>query len=70
MTSPPARTCSATAACTSLSERGIDLNLGYTGEAAHNFSGGKDKLTRTDQWVFGATLNLDKLWGCAAAPSR
>ena len=49
---------------TSLSERGIDLNLGYTGEAAHNFSGGKDKLTRyTDQWVFGATLNLDKLWG-------
>ena len=56
---------------TSLSERGIDLNLGYTGEAAHNFSGGKDKLTRyTDQWVFGATLNLDKLWAGAAAPSR
>ena len=26
---------------TSLSERGIDLNLGYTGEAAHNFSGGR-----------------------------
>jgi len=49
---------------TRLAERGVTLNLGYTGEAAHNFSGGQDKLTRyTDQWVFGATMDLDKLLG-------
>lgn len=49
---------------TSLAERGVTLNLGYTGEAAHNFSGGQDKMTRyTDQWVFGATMDLDKLLG-------
>lgn len=53
---------------TDLSARGIDFNFGYGGEAAHNFSGGTDRLTRyTDQWVFGATLNLDKLWGWRGA---
>ncbi|AJC23573.2 porin [Pandoraea pulmonicola] len=49
---------------TDLAERGITLNLGYTGEAAHNFSGGQEKLTRyTDQWVIGSTMDLDKLVG-------
>ena len=49
---------------THLAESGVTLNLGYTGEAAHNFSGGQDKLTRyTDQWVIGATMDLDKLLG-------
>ncbi|WP_246178510.1 carbohydrate porin [Pandoraea horticolens] len=49
---------------TDLAGRGITLNLGYTGEAAHNFSGGQDKLTRyTDQWVIGTTVDLDKLAG-------
>lgn len=49
---------------TRLAESGVTLNLGYTGEAAHNFSGGQDKLTRyTDQWVIGATMDLDKLLG-------
>lgn len=49
---------------TELAAQGITLNLGYTSEAAHNFSGGTDKLTRyTDQWVMGATMDLDKLLG-------
>ncbi len=49
---------------TRLAESGVTLNLGYTGEAAHNFSGGQDKLTRyTDQWVIGTTMDLDKLLG-------
>lgn len=49
---------------TRLADRGIDFNFGYTSEAAHNFSGGSKQLTRyTDQWNFGATLDLDKLWG-------
>lgn len=49
---------------TQLADRGISFNFGYTGEAAHNFRGGDKHLTRyTDQWNFGATLDLDKLWG-------
>lgn len=31
---------------TSLAEHGVTLNLGYTSEAAHNYSGGKKELTR------------------------
>lgn len=49
---------------TRLAEKGIGFNFGYGSETAHNFSGGTDHLTRyTDQWVFGTTLDLDKLWG-------
>ncbi|QAU24451.1 porin [Dyella sp. M7H15-1] len=49
---------------THLSDQGIDFNFGYTSELAHNFNGGTRHLTRyTDQWNFGATFDLDKLWG-------
>lgn len=49
---------------TRLAERGIDFNVGYGTELAHNVSGGTRHLTRyTDQWTFGTTLDLDKGWG-------
>jgi porin len=49
---------------TRLADEGIKFNLGYTSEIAHNTSGGTDNLTRySDQWQFGAVLDLDKLWG-------
>lgn len=47
-----------------LAARGVVFNLGYGSQLAHNVSGGTDRLTRyTDQWEFGATLDLDKRWG-------
>jgi porin len=47
-----------------LADHGIDFNVGYTSEAAHNVSGGARQLTRyTDQWQFGASFDLAKLWG-------
>lgn len=53
---------------THLAERGITFNLAYGGQAGHNFSGGTERLTRyTDQWVFAATLDLDRLWGWKGA---
>lgn len=49
---------------TRLTEKGITFDFGYTGEAAHNASGGTRQTTRyADQWSFGSTLDLDKLWG-------
>lgn len=49
---------------TRLADKGIRFDFGYTGEAAHNFSGGTRHTTRyADQWVLGSTLDLDKLWG-------
>ena len=49
---------------TRLAEKGIRFDFGYTGEAAHNASGGTRHTTRySDQWVFGSTFDLDKLWG-------
>lgn len=49
---------------TRLADQGVAFNLGYGSELAHNFSGGTEHLTRyADQWVFGTTLELDKLWG-------
>lgn len=49
---------------TRLAERGIAFDFGYTGEVAHNVSGGTRQTTRyADQWSFGSTLDLDKLWG-------
>jgi porin len=49
---------------TKLAEEGVTFNLGYGSEAAHNFTGGTDHLTRyTDQWVLGTALDLDKLMG-------
>ncbi|WP_322007609.1 carbohydrate porin [Paraburkholderia tropica] len=47
-----------------LSATGIDFDLSYTNEAAHNFSGGTQHLTRAAQQIAaGVTMNLDKLWG-------
>lgn len=49
---------------TRLADAGVTFDFGYTGEAAHNFAGGATQLTRyTDQWKFGAKLDLEKLWG-------
>jgi porin len=46
-----------------LAGQGVDFQFGYVAEVAHNFSGGTDHLTRyADQWLFGATLDLNKLW--------
>lgn len=51
---------------TRLEEQGVMFSIGYLSEVAHNFSGGTDHLTRyTDQWAFGTTLDLNKLWGWA-----
>ncbi|WP_049622667.1 carbohydrate porin [Frateuria defendens] len=49
---------------TRLADKGITFDFGYGFEAAHNFTGGTRHLTRyTDQWKFGSTLDLEKLWG-------
>lgn len=49
---------------TRLEGEGLSFNLGYGGQLAHNFSGGSEHLTRyADQWVFGVTADLNKLWG-------
>lgn len=47
-----------------LRERGVDFQLGYVSETASNLRGGVKEGTRyTDQWAFGATLDLDKILG-------
>lgn len=49
---------------TRLADEGYTFNFGYGSEAAHNFSGGDQHLTRyTDQYVLGAGFDLDKLMG-------
>jgi porin len=49
---------------TRLADEGITFDFGYGSEVAHNFNGGTQHLTRyTDQWKFGSTLDLEKLWG-------
>lgn len=56
---------------TRLADEGITFNLGYGGEAAHNFTGGTRSLTRyTDQWVGGVAADLGKLWGWQGATFR
>lgn len=53
---------------TRLAERGIGFDLGYDSQLAHNFSGGYREITRhADQWKFGATLDLETLWGWRGA---
>ncbi|MBV2181474.1 MAG: carbohydrate porin [Castellaniella sp.] len=53
---------------TSLADKGVAFNFGYGSEAAHNATGGTRSMTRyTDQWVFGTTLDLDKLIGWKGA---
>ena len=47
---------------TRLADDGVTFDFGYVSEAAHNFSGGDDHLTRyTDQWKLGAGFDLEKL---------
>ena len=47
---------------TRLANDGIDFNLGWTTESAANVQGGSQQGVRyTDQWTFGATLDLNKL---------
>src|SRR5258706_3884231 len=49
---------------TRLADRGIAFDFAYGSQVAHNVSGGTERLTRyADQWMFGTTLNLNKLWG-------
>lgn len=56
---------------TRLADEGVTFDLGYGGEAAHNFTGGTSSLTRyTDQWKGGVALDLDKLWGWHGATFR
>ncbi|WP_458068535.1 carbohydrate porin [Rhodanobacter sp. BL-MT-08] len=56
---------------TRLADEGVTFNLGYGGEAAHNFTGGTRSLTRyTDQWVGGVAADLGKLWGWQGATFR
>ncbi|HEY9130885.1 MAG TPA: carbohydrate porin [Dyella sp.] len=53
---------------TQLAQKGVRFDFGYGFEVAHNFTGGSRSLTRyTDQWKFGANLDLDKLWGWSGA---
>ena len=47
-----------------LLEKGIDFRFDYVSETATNVEGGDKELWRyADQWTFGATLDLQKLFG-------
>jgi porin len=53
---------------TRLYQQGVDFQLSYFAEPAGNVRGGTEKLIRSaDQFVAGATLDLDKLWGWRSA---
>ncbi len=48
---------------TRLHESGVDVQLGWTNETAHNSDGGERSLTRNaGQFVLGTTLDLERLW--------
>ena len=47
-----------------LADEGVTFDAGYVNEVAHNVTGGTRRLTRVaDQWMFGASFDLDTLWG-------
>jgi porin len=47
-----------------LRQQGLELSVGWTTESAFNARGGDRQIVRyTDQWAFGATLDLDRLLG-------
>lgn len=47
-----------------LRDRGLDLQLGYTGEFVFNATGGiRQEAAHADQYVAGATLDLERLAG-------
>src|SRR5258708_5654491 len=49
---------------THLQQKGLDFQIGYVSETAYNAGGGSGQGTRyTDQWAFGATLDLQRLVG-------
>jgi porin len=53
---------------TALQQQGIDFQLGYASELAYNATGGiRQEATNADQYVAGATFNLDRLFGLHAA---
>lgn len=53
---------------TRLEQEGITFNFGYGSQLAHNFSGGSERLTRyADQWTFGVSADLSRLWGWSGA---
>ncbi|MDM0028852.1 carbohydrate porin [Variovorax saccharolyticus] len=53
---------------TRLEDQGVRLSFEYGSQVAHNFSGGSDRLTRyADQWMFQATVDMQKRWGWKGA---
>lgn len=45
---------------TDLAKKGVFLFFDYDGQAVHNIAGGRRSITRlANQWIFGASLNLD-----------
>jgi porin len=53
---------------TRLRDKGIDFQFGYTSEFAYNATGGiEGKAAYADQYVFGVTLDLDRLLSIPAA---
>ncbi len=53
---------------TRLHESGVDFQLGWTNETAHNGTGGERSLTRSaGQFVLGTTLDLERLWNWRGA---
>ena len=53
---------------TRLADQGVNFNLEYGSQVAHNFSGGSDRLTRyADQWMFQVTADMQALWGWKGA---
>ena len=54
-----------------LSERGIDLHLGYISQTATNVQGGDRTLWGyADEWDFSARLDLERLFGLSHAEVR
>jgi len=53
---------------TSLYQKGVDFQLGYTAELAYNIDGGDNHLLRhADEFDMGATFDLNKLLGWSGA---
>ncbi|MBJ9984834.1 carbohydrate porin [Acinetobacter sp. S40] len=51
---------------TELSDKGIEFNVAFINEAATNLHGGYNDdsaLRSANQWTFGSSFNLEKLWG-------
>ncbi len=54
-----------------LREQGVEFRLGYISQTATNVQGGDRQLWRyADEWAFGATLDLEKLFGLPRSQLR